>query len=45
VNFSLISGVEMTDPKGRKAITMLDGTRVQTENTIHIAMEDLAEED
>jgi hypothetical protein len=35
----------MTDPKGRKAITMLDGTRVQTENTIHIAMEDLAEED
>jgi hypothetical protein len=35
----------MADPKGGKATSVVDGAGVQARNTIHLAMEDLAEED
>jgi ribosome recycling factor len=35
----------MVDPKGGKAMAVWGGASVQSRNTIHIIMEDLAEED
>jgi lipopolysaccharide biosynthesis glycosyltransferase len=35
----------MADPKGRKATPAGDGADVHARNTIHVIMEDLAEED
>jgi hypothetical protein len=41
----LIVGRDMVDPKGSKGTTVSDGAGVQAGNTIHVAMEDLVEED